>query len=385
MSEELRNKELLELTPFIVMEVLERAQELQREGKKIIHLEVGEPDFDVPACVQEATVQSLERGETHYTHSLGNIELRKAISEMYFNEYGVEISPSRVIVTSGSSPAILMALLALGKREDEVLLSDPGYPCYKNFALTCGLKPVVVPLSPEEQFRYNAKEIAKKITPATAAIFVNSPMNPTGVVMREEEFREIASLGIPVISDEIYHGLVYGERPHTMLEYTQNTFVINGFSKRFAMTGLRLGYMIVPESYVRILQILQQNLFICAPSTAQAAGLSVLKNGFASAEKMNAVYNERRLFMVEKLQQMGFVLHAIPKGAFYVYADASAFTNDSYQFAFEILENTGVGITPGVDFGNTGKRFVRFSYANSIENIREGLSRIDIYLKKKMK
>lgn len=382
---ELRNKELDGLTPFIVMEVLERAQVLEREGREIIHLEVGEPDFDVPSCVEGATIASLKKGETHYTHSLGSLELREAISDMYSREYGVDVSPGRIIVTSGSSPAILMALLALGKRGDEVLLSDPGYPCYKNFVLTCGLRPVTVSLSPENQFRYEAKKFAEKITSSTAAIFINSPMNPTGVVMQETEFREIAALGVPVISDEIYHGLIYGERPHTMLEYDADAFVINGFSKRFAMTGLRLGYIIVPDAYVRILQILQQNLFICAPSTAQAAGVSVLKNGIERAKEMNEVYNERRMFMINRLQQMGFVLHALPKGAFYVYADASAFTNDSYNFAFEILENTGVGVTPGIDFGASGKKYIRFSYANSIEKIRVGLDRIETYLKKRVK
>lgn len=382
---ELRNKELEGLTPFIVMEVLERAQALEREGREIIHLEVGEPDFDVPSCVKDATVTALKKGETHYTHSLGALNLREAISKMYLREYGVEVSPERIVVTSGSSPAILMALLALGKRGDDVLLSDPGYPCYKNFVLTCGLRPVTVPLSPENEFRYDAKKFAQKITPSTAAIFVNSPMNPTGVVMQEPEFREISALGVPIISDEIYHGLIYEEQPHTMLEYNADAFVINGFSKRFAMTGLRLGYMIVPDAYVRILQILQQNLFICAPSTAQAAGVSVLENGIERAKEMNKVYNERRIFMINRLQQMGFVLHALPKGAFYVYADASSFTDDSYNFAFELLENTGVGVTPGVDFGVSGKKYLRFSYANSIEKICIGLERIEAYLNKKNK
>lgn len=381
------NEQLSKMTPFIVMEVLERAQQMQREGIDVIHLEVGEPDFDIPESVMKACQKAYEVGATHYTHSVGNADLRAEIATFYQREYGVTISPDRVLVTSGSSPAILMALMCLCSQGSEVLMSNPGYPCYKNFTLAVRANPVFVRLLTDGSFRYDIEDIRKKITPDTRALFFNSPMNPTGVLSPEEDFAAVASLGIPVISDEIYHGLVYGGKAHTMLEYTDNVFVINGFSKRFAMTGIRLGYMIAPEAYMRPLQILQQNLFICASSTAQKGALEALRNPQAmkDTERMRQEFDARRQYMVQRLRQIGFGIEVEPQGAFYVFADARKFTDDSYKFAFEVLENAHVGITPGVDFGTAGEGFVRFSYANSIENIKEGLDRLEQYLKNRKK
>ena len=372
------------MTSFIVMDVLERANELQHEGIDVIHLEVGEPDFDMPECISQAAIKAYQDGTTHYTHSLGDPLLRAAISDFYRSEYGVTVDPDCIVVTSGSSPAILMALMLLCEAGDEVIMSNPGYPCYRNFALACHAEPICVPLHAECDFQYDITEIKKKITDKTRAIFVNSPMNPTGTLVNDQVFKDLVTLDIPIISDEIYHGLVYEGRASSILEFTDNAFVINGFSKRFAMTGLRLGYLIAPKKYMRSLQILQQNLFICAPSTAQKAGIAALTNAKVDVDAMRTIYNERRVYIIERLKGMGFVIHTEPQGAFYVFCDARKFTSDSYHFAFDVLEKAHVGITPGVDFGTGGEGFVRFSYANSMENIRTAMDRLEEYLQRLM-
>lgn len=377
-----RNHTVDQMAPFIVMEVLERAHELEKQGRNIIHLEVGEPDFDLPTCVSDAVKNALDCGQTHYTHSLGSRALRETIAQFYHNEYRVTVDPECILVTSGSSPAILLALLALCNADDEVIMTNPGYPCYRNFTLACRAVPIQVPVRAATGFQYEPEVLTRYITPKTKAIFVNSPMNPGGTLASEATFQNLIKTGIPIISDEIYHGLAYNEKAHSILEYTSNAFVINGFSKRFAMTGLRLGYLIAPKEYLRPLQILQQNLFICAPSDAQFAGIAALTKASADVDHMRSIYNERRIYLVNRLKQMGFGIETEPEGAFYVFCDARKFTNNSYQFAFDVLEKAGVGITPGVDFGSEGEGFVRFSYANSIENIREGLDRIERYLKK---
>ena len=358
------------MTSFIVMDVLERANELQRQGIDIIHLEVGEPDFDVPECVTKAVTDAYKNHQTHYTHSLGDPELRQEIANLYKREYNVDVDKDQILVTSGSSPAILLTMILLCNTDSEVILSNPGYACYKNFVLGAHAKPVSVPLKAENGFQYQVQDIKEKISDKTAAIFINSPMNPTGIVLEESFMKEVSELGVPIISDEIYHGLVYEGKAHSILEYTDNAFVLNGFSKRFAMTGLRLGYLIAPKKYIPALQKLAQNFLICASSTAQKAGIAALRDTSDYEQVMLKTYNERRLYLIERLQKMGFKLPAIPQGAFYVFVDASKYTNDSLKFAFDVLEKAYVGITPGVDFGTGGEGFVRFSYANSLENIK---------------
>jgi aspartate/methionine/tyrosine aminotransferase len=374
------NREARQMTPFIVMEVLERASELEKQGISIIHLEVGEPDFDMPACAATAALQAQQKGSTHYTHSLGALELREAICRFYKKEYDVTVTPDRVVVTSGSSPAILMALLTLCEAGDEVLLTNPGYPCYRNFVLACRAIPVEVEVKAENGFQYDIEKTKKAVTSKTRTLFINSPMNPSGTLADDSVLEALSELDFPVISDEIYHGLVYRGRARSILEFTDNAFVVNGFSKRFAMTGLRLGYLIAPPAYMRTLQILQQNLFICAPSTAQAAGIAALEEAEQDVSRMREIYNERRIYMIGRLRELGFEIKVEPQGAFYVLADARKFTCDSYRFAFDVLENAHVGITPGIDFGSNGEGFVRFSYANSLDNIQEGLDRLEKFL-----
>lgn len=375
------NKAVDEMTSFLVMDVLEKAGEMSRKGIDIVHLEVGEPDFDVPECVRGAVDEAYNKHVTHYTHSLGDPELRAEIASLYNREYGVNVSPDRILVTSGTSPALLLVTILLCSPGSEVILSNPGYACYKNFVLAAHAKPVFVDLDPAKGFEYNIDDIKSKINSNTAAIFINSPMNPTGAILSEKFMRELATLGVTVVSDEIYHGLVYEGKAHSMLEYADDAIVLNGFSKRFAMTGLRLGYLIAPQKYMEALQKMGQNFLICASSTAQKAGISTLRDKSDYEHKMLSTYNERRLYMIERLRSLGFVIPKDPQGAFYVFADASRFTSDSLKFAFDVLENAHVGITPGVDFG-TGicTHYVRFSYANSLERIKEGLDRLERYL-----
>ncbi len=368
------------ISPFIVMEVLERASVLEKEGHHIIHLEVGEPDFDVPTCVSQASEQALKQGRTHYTHSLGDPELRQEISRYYFKEYGVSVSPDQILVCSGTSPAILMILLALCNPDDEIILSDPGYACYPNFISLAGAKMVKVPVYEEDGFQYRPENIGKAITSRTKAILINSPMNPTGNLLSPETLKSISGFAPYIISDEIYHGLVYHDRAHSILEYTNRAFVLNGFSKLYAMTGLRLGYVIVPPEFVRPMQKLQQNLFICASSVAQRAGIAALRDAGPAVEHMKSVYNERRKYMISRLRELGFRITVEPTGAFYVFVDARHLSTDSYKLAFDILEKAHVGVTPGIDFGQNGEGYLRFSYANSLENIMEGLNRLEKYI-----
>ena len=370
-----------EIKPFIVMEVLEKAAEMEKQGIKVIHLEVGEPDFDVPKCVSEAVQQAYKEGRTHYTHSLGDPELREAVSKRYKELYNVSVSPEQIIVTSGSSPAILLTLGILCNPGDEIIFSDPGYACYQNFIRFLGAVPVKVPVYEENGFQYRPSEIKKNISDKTKGIIINSPMNPTGNLLSPEVMKELVKFNLPIISDEIYHGLVYENQAHSILEFTRNAFVLNGFSKLFAMTGLRLGYVIAPPDCVRTMQKLQQNLFICAGSTVQRAGLAALKFAAPDVEKMRLTYDKRRKLLIERLTQLGFNIKVPPTGAFYIFVNAKHLSYDSYSLAFDILEKAHVGVTPGIDFGENGEGFLRFSYANSMENIEEGMNRLEKYLK----
>jgi len=364
----------------MVMEVMERAKALEEEGREIIHLEVGEPDFETPDCIREAGIRAITEGMTRYSHSLGLAELREAICDHYRGEYGVEVSPDRIIVTSGTSPAMLLLFAALLDTGDEVIISDPHYACYPSFIEFLGGKASYVTLREEEGFQFQPEEIAARIGPQTRGIVINSPANPTGSLLAPGRMESIASLVPCVISDEIYHGLTYEGRARSILEFTDNAFVLNGFSKRYAMTGWRLGYVIAPEAFVRPMQKLQQNFFISAGSVAQYAGLAALKEAGADVTRMAGIYDERRRFMVRRLRQLGFGITEVPTGAFYVLANARHLDEDSYRLAFDILEKAGVAATPGIDFGRAAEGYLRFTYANSLEKIAAAMDRLEEYL-----
>ena len=375
------SKRTEEMTSFIVMDVLERACALESEGKHIVHLEVGEPDFDTPECVKAAACKALTDGFTHYTHSLGLPELREAICEYYHDTYGVFVDPGQVVVTSGSSPAIFMTFAALLEPGDPVILSDPHYACYPNFIKFVGGEPVRVPVFEEDGFQYRPEAIEEKLSDHTRAIFINSPSNPTGNLLSKTRMEAIAGMPPWIVSDEIYHGLVYEGKEHSILEFTDRAFVLNGFSKLFAMTGLRLGYLIAPKEFIRPIQKVQQNFFISANAMIQMAGIAALKEAGDDVARMKRIYNERRIFMIRRLREMGLGITVEPTGAFYVFANARHISEDSYALAFDILEKACVGVTPGIDFGQHGEGYLRFSYANSMENIAEGMNRLEAYLK----
>jgi aspartate/methionine/tyrosine aminotransferase len=368
------------MTSFIVMDVMEAAGEMERRGIDIVHLEVGEPDFDTPRCIKDAVIKAVNDGFTHYTHSLGMPELREAICEDYLDKYGVSIDPGQIVVTSGSSPAIFMLFAALLEAGDEVIISDPHYACYPNFIHFVQGRCVTVPVLAEDGFQYRPETIRAKQTDRTKAIFINSPSNPTGNLLSADRMQAIADLGPYVVSDEIYHGLVYEGHAHSILEFTDRAFVINGFSKLYAMTGLRLGYLIAPKPFMRPLQKVHQNFFISASAAIQQAGITALKEAGDDVARMKAVYNERRLYIIERLKALGFGITVEPTGAFYVFVNAGHLGRDSLQLAFDILQNAHVGVTPGIDFGANGEGHLRFSYANSLENIKKGLDRLEHYL-----
>jgi aspartate/methionine/tyrosine aminotransferase len=369
------------IRPFLAMDVLERALTIEREtGVDVIHLEVGEPDFDTPSAIIDAAVRAMQDGETHYTHSLGLPELREAIADWYADQYRVSVSPEQIIVTSGTSPAILLALAALLDPGDEVIVSDPRYACYVNFIRLCDGVCVDIPVDEAEAFQYTAAQVGPHLTARTKAILINSPANPTGTLLPPAEMAEIAALGPLVISDEVYHGLVYDGRAHSILEYTDQALVLNGFSKLFAMTGWRLGYVIAPPSLVRPMQKIQQNLFISAGAFVQHAGIAALRQSWPDVQRMVELYDQRRRLILAGLRDIGFGVRYEPTGAFYVFADATRFGRDSCTLAFGILEHAKVAVAPGIDFGLNGEGYLRFSYANSLDHIHEGLRRLKQYL-----
>lgn len=371
------------IEPFLVMDIMDRAHQLEAQGREVIHLEVGEPDFDTPDVITRAAEAAMRAGQTHYTAALGVPELREAIADYYNHKYGVFVSPERVVVTNGTSPGLLMLFSVLVDADDEIIISDPHYACYPAFILSACGKPVRVPTRAEHGFALKAEEVRDYLTPKTRAILINSPSNPTGASLSQEDMAALAELGVPIVSDEIYHGLSYEDAEHTALHFAEDCFVINGFSKYFAMTGWRIGYLIVPPEYVRPLEILQQNYFVSPNSFVQHAAIAALKDGLPEAERMRGIYDERRKIMLARLEKIGLKMLHEPTGAFYAFADARAYGTDSLELAKEILEATGVAVAPGADFGPGGEGFLRFSYCNSIENIETGIERVGAFLKKR--
>jgi aspartate/methionine/tyrosine aminotransferase len=366
----------LEVKPFLAMEIMERAKTLEAEGKDIIYLCLGEPDLPTPAPVRNAAIRAIESGSTTYTHSLGLPEIRQAIADHYLDRYGVTVEPSRILVSAGTSPLMLLLFSALLEDGDEIILSDPSYACYPNFIRFSGGKPVFLHTRPEDGFQPRPERIREKIGARTRGILINSPSNPTGSVLPSAWMAEMASMPAPLISDEIYHGLTYEGEERCVLEFTQNAFVLGGFSKAYAMTGWRLGYLIVPESCIRTLQCLHQNFMICAGNFVQIAGITALRECQKDVARMRSIYDQRRRYLIDELPKLGLTLRSCPTGAFYALADARHLDRDSRKLALTILEETGVALTPGIDFGAEAEGYLRFSYANSMENIQKALARL---------
>lgn len=369
------------VTPFLAMEIMERAKQLESRGRDVIYLCLGEPDFPTPEPIVQTAHQAMLAGETRYTHSLGRIELREALADHYRTRYNVDVDPEQVIVSSGTSPLMLLLFAALCNSGDEVILTDPCYACYPNFVRFVGGEPRFIRTHPDEGFQPRLEDIKAAINERTRALLINSPANPAGSVLNKQQLEEIASLPIPIVSDEIYHGLTYVGDEHSILEFTDNAFVLGGFSKAYAMTGWRLGYLVAPKSTVRTLQSFHQNVVISANSFVQLAGVTALRECAAYVDAMREEYDRRRQLTIRRVEEIGLKVRTHPAGAFYVLADARHISNDSLALAKEILEATGVAVTPGIDFGEGAEGFLRFSYANSLENIDRAIERIGEYLK----
>ncbi len=350
-----------DVSPFLVMEVLEEAQRIQKSGADVVHLEVGEPDFDTPDCIKEAAAKAMRDGHTHYTHSLGLLELREAICENYHKLYGVHVDPEQVLVTSGTSPALFMLYSVLLETGDQVVLSNPYYACYPNFITFSGGLPAYVDVKESDGYQLQPEALREKIGERTKAIMINSPSNPTGIVLSSEHLARIAELGPMVVADEIYHGLVYEGKEHSILEYTDRAVVLNGFSKLYAMTGWRLGYIIAPRELIRAMQKIAQNFFISANAFVQQAGVAALREAGPDAERMRRIYAERRVFMLEGLRGLGFDIPTPPTGAFYVLVNAQKYSNDSLSFAYDILRKAHVAVAPGIDFGSNAEGYLRLA------------------------
>lgn len=372
-----------DITPFQAVEVFQAAKALEAKGRSIVHLEFGEPDFPTPEAVKQAAIEAMNRGATRYTHSLGIPELRQTICDYHNGKYGVSLQPEQVVVSAGTSVLMLLLMKLLLDAGDEVVLPDPTYACYANLVRLAGGVPVFVPICEQEGFQLDPAAVRKALTPRTKALLICSPANPTGVVMRREVLEELAGLGVPVISDEIYHGLCYGGRDTSILEFTDHAFVLNGYSKFFAMTGWRLGYLIFPPPLMATVMKLHQNIMISAPDFSQYAGIAAMTQAVPVCEGYRREYDRRRLFIMERLGQIGLPLRYEPAGAFYVFADARRYGADSLSLAMEILDQAGVAVTPGFDFGPGGEGYLRFSYANSLENIAEAMNRLEGFLAKR--
>jgi aspartate/methionine/tyrosine aminotransferase len=369
-----------EIEPFLAVEVFQRAQALERDGVDVVHLEFGEPDFETPPVIREAAERALKDGRTRYAHTLGILPLREAIAEHYRARYGVTVSPDQILVTAGTSPAMLLLFTALLDRGDEVILSDPHYACYPKFVKYAEAEPVYVAVEEADAFQFRPEVVGAHLTPRTRAILINSPANPTGTVLGPDRMAALAERGPWIVSDEIYHGLTYEGPEHTILEFTDRAFVLNGFSKAFAMTGWRIGYLIAPREFMPTLTATHGNFFISSNEFVQWAALAALREAGEDVARFRRIFDERRRAMVSGLRRVGFGVGAPPTGAFYVLANARRYTGDSLRFAFEILDQAHVGVTPGVDFGRNAEGYLRFSYAAALDRIEEGLARIGRFL-----
>ncbi len=369
-----------EVDPFIVMDVMEAARAAEATGRHIVHMEVGQPGTPAPAGARRAVIEAMEAGPLGYTVALGLPQLRARIAGLYGAWYGVDLDPARVVVTAGSSGAFLLAFTALFDSGDRVGLGDPGYPSYRQILRALGFTPVGIQTSAANRYQPTPADLPDDL----AGLMVASPGNPTGTMLGHDEMAALVDAtqarGISLISDEIYHGLHYGARGVSALEITDEAYVINSFSKYFSMTGWRVGWMVVPDDHVRRIERIAQNMFICPSHAGQIAALAAL-DCTDELEANRAVYARNRALMLDGLPKAGFDKIAPPDGAFYVYADVSALTDDSRAFAAEILDKAGVAVTPGLDFDPIrGHQTLRFSYAQATAEIEEGLARLAAFM-----
>ncbi len=376
---------LADIEPFHVVELLTRARQLEAEGRDIIHMEVGEPDFPTPEPITNAAIAAIRSGKTLYTQALGLPELREAIAGFYRQRYGVMVPTSRIAVTNGASGALNLAFACLADPGSEWLLADPGYPCNRHILRTYEGRPLSIPVGPQTNFQPTPELLQQHWTAQTAGLLVASPANPTGTLLTLDEIRALAAVcrqnNGHFLVDEIYHGLTYEGDAPSACAAGDDIWVINSFSKYFQMTGWRLGWMVIPEPYVRDVEKLAQNLVLCPSTPAQYAALAAFEPAtIAILETRRAEFRKRRDFLAPALESIGFRITARPEGAFYLYCDCSALSADSFALARDLLEKTGVAATPGLDFGsNEPEKHIRFAYTTGVDRLAEAAERLRRY------
>ena len=374
------------IRPFQVMRLLARARELEQEGRDIVHMEIGEPDFPTPAPVLKAAQAAIATGQMHYTPATGLPQLQQQIALFYQQRYGVQIDPTRIVITPGASGALLLAMAAVAEPGKKIIVSDPGYPCNRNFVRFLAGQTKAIPVGAESDYQITVEQLKTHWDAATVGVVLASPSNPTGTLIGAEQLQAIIKFvreknGV-IFMDEIYHGLVYTESVETILKFTDDAFVINSFSKYFGMTGWRVGWLVAPEQYLTAIDNFAQNIFLAAPTPSQHAALAAFApENIAILETRRAEFQQRRDYMIPALRELGFKISVEPQGAFYIYCDCSRFSRDSMQFVEELLEKIGVALTPGADFGeHKAKTHVRVAYTTSMERLQEGIKRLKEFL-----
>jgi len=376
---------LAEIEPFHVVELFTRARQLEAEGRDVIHMEVGEPDFPTPEPVARAAIEAIGAGRGFYTEALGLPALRQAISDFYRNRYGIAVPARRIAVTNGASGALNLAFACLADPGSEWLLADPGYPCNRHILRTYEGQPVAIPVGPESNFQPTTSQVAAAWNERTAGLLVASPANPTGTLLTPGEIAGLAAICREkqghFLVDEIYQGLTYETEMATACAAGDDIWVINSFSKYFQMTGWRLGWMVIPEAYVRDIEKLAQNLVLCPSTPAQHGALAAFApETIAILEARRAEFRRRRDFLAPALESIGFRITARPEGAFYLYCDSSALAPDSFTLARDLLEKTGVAATPGLDFGASApEKHIRFAYTTGIDRLADAVERLRRY------
>lgn len=374
------------IRPFHVMELLARARELEAEGRDIVHMEIGEPDFETPAPITVAGIEALRQGRTHYTPARGLLELRQAISGFYKTQHNVTVDPERIIITPGSSGALQLLMLALINPGEQLLMADPGYPCNRNFVRLVEGEALSIAVDASTGYQLNVGHLQQYWNSRSKAVLVASPANPTGTLISNSEMRLMAEFvrqqGGHLLVDEIYHGLVYDTQADTALTLDDELFVINSFSKYFGMTGWRLGWLVAPQEYVPALEKVAQNIFLSASTPAQYAALAAFQpETLVILEARRRIFQERRDYLLPALQRLGFDIPVTPQGAFYLYANCSRLSDDSESFCRRLLEEAGVAVTPGKDFGHhEPAHHLRFAYTTSLERLQIGVKRIEEFL-----
>ncbi len=380
------SRRIEEIEPFRVMQLLAQARALEAAGKDIVHMEIGEPDFPTPEPVTRAAIRAIEKGDVHYTPALGLPLLRERIAAFYQQRYGLSVSAQRIVITPGASGALLLALGLLLDTGQQIMLADPGYPCNRNFVRFLGGVPQMINVDADTDYQLTAALVEQHWTDQTRALMLASPSNPTGTLIDDQELASISQIVAQkdghLIVDEIYHGLVYDDKPASAVSLGEQILVINSFSKYFGMTGWRLGWLVAPENAIKDIDKLAQNLFLAAPTPAQYAALAAFEpDNLAILEQRRQEFQQRRDYLLTALRQLGFKLPLTPQGAFYLYANCEKFCNDSFVFAQSLLHEAGVAVTPGRDFGdNQPQKFLRFSYTTSLQRLEEGVRRLQAYL-----